>query len=378
MTRDELLDAIWTGNRKALVAGLSTLSEAERKALPGKELAALRTKNRGAWGDGDVERLQKAFEVSVLGEAMRRAPNVKKAYYTIGDLIDLALMGIGGAAHVAHIRPDHDPAFIQILDDRRPRWASKWLEQALAPDDARVRTSGIPVETLDALIGRGICRKPTCDGYYQTLACGMDDLENFEWAKRRKKPRISDYLVAHPHFLEDVYPIFEVVTVHFLGDPIAQHEKRGREHWSVALQRLAAEGHLDRLRLLQASARGLHHDFPVNILSGYIAFHKALAPTPEELVSLQADYVSLVTSPVPRVATFAVAMLKQVNRHGVLDDGAYLDAAPDMIRSPTKASSTSKSQAHASPTKPAWPRPRTTARCAPARRLVTPGGTSTR
>lgn len=69
MKREALLDAIWTGDKKGLIAGLAPLSEGERKALPGKELAALRTKHHGAWVDGNIDRLWKAFEQSLLGHA---------------------------------------------------------------------------------------------------------------------------------------------------------------------------------------------------------------------------------------------------------------------------------------------------------------------
>jgi hypothetical protein len=130
-------------------------------------------------------------------------------------------------------------------------------------------------------------------------------------------------LLADPALLEhEVWLLFEIdlgseltsATTWGLRDPDdpSSGSTTGDNRWIYALTRLAAEGRLDRARLLDASLDALLRDFRASTVGWYAKLHEGLEPTPSERVTRLDRYLSLVTSPVPAVVKEGLGSLRRI------------------------------------------------------------------
>jgi hypothetical protein len=136
-------------------------------------------------------------------------------------------------------------------------------------------------------------------------------------------------LVDEPEYLDDVWELFE----HDFGTDLGMWGQEDNR-WRTALVRLAAEGRLDRERLLDASLDALMRDFRPSGLAWYAQLHEALEPTREERAARLDRYLALVASPAPPAVKAGLAGLK------ALDDGVSAEelarAAPAALAQPQK------------------------------------------
>lgn len=188
-------------------------------------------------------------------------------------------------------------AVVKILEDRRPKWATRWLEKNLEGENF------FPWALLEELVMTGVCEKPKTDDYIRALG---DRFNDFRLA-------LSPRLRERPHLLEeDIWRLFEVSTGAFAHD---QSKWAGAadnyESWGTALVRLAGEGVISRERLLDSALEGLARDFTQNIYTGFIRMLKEAKPTGEELGARQEILRELLASPVSHVTRFALAGLKK-------------------------------------------------------------------
>jgi hypothetical protein len=195
----------------------------------------------------------------------------------------------------------------RILEDRRPDWIDDWIAHELKRGFTR-----LDFPTIRAWVKAGICRKPTADRYYYKLTLHL----NRTRAPRDKGPPvppISQQLVEDPDLLEDVPGIFRV-------DAAAL----GAKAWSEALATLSAEGRLDRAELLRLALECMRLKMKEYHLCGLYNFYVYMAPTPQEMLQHQPDYMALLCHPVSHVAKFAIDMLVKMEKQGALDSRPLL------------------------------------------------------
>jgi Family of unknown function (DUF6493) len=141
-------------------------------------------------------------------------------------------------------------------------------------------------------------------------------------------------LLADPGLLDrEVWQLFEIDVGSELSNATTWHPPgagepsgRGENRWLYALPRLAAEGRLDRSRLLDASLDALLRDFRASSVGWYAKLHEALEPTPEERVDRLDRYLSLVTSPAPAVVKEGLAALRVIE--DAVPPRAFAQVAP--------------------------------------------------
>src|SRR5262249_54638348 len=100
-----------------------------------------------------------------------------------------------------------------------------------------------------------------------------------EW---RRRVSIYEGLLADPGLLDDeVWRLFTVADAAW----------RLSEEWANALARLAAEGDLDRGRLIDATLSAFTSDFRPNRVGWYLIMHERLRPSLDEMAARAGHYL---------------------------------------------------------------------------------------
>jgi hypothetical protein len=210
----------------------------------------------------------------------------------------------------------------RIVEERHPGWLDDWLAHTLNEQVPRVR-----FDTLRRWIKNGLCKKPEADGYYQLFASHLMRLPRHNSGEI--VPLISQQLLADPDMLKDVGALFRIESIAFNTNSwLTNGAPPNYETWPDALVKLSAEGHLDRGHLLTTILEGLRLDLKQNQLSGFHGLYRRLAPSRDERLQHQADYIALLCHPVGHVAKFALDMLNEIEKDGMLDTGAVLGELP--------------------------------------------------
>ena len=271
---DELKDAAKRGDSGAVVELIENATEKERRA------AAPKTERFG------IMRESPAWRLAWLGTATAR--DASTWWFAFDDL------------------PPDD--VLRVIEARGKQFVGTLVR-------AFERGELVLWPLIRAAVRRGTIERPDLDAYTRALVTSAGAGDRF-W----EEDSAYDELVADEELLEeDVWAIFEVdasrelASAHFyeqeqrhtLGKPLGNR-------WLYAFTRLAAEGRLDRQRLLDASLAALQRDFRASSVGWYAKLHEALEPTHEERAARLDTYLALLASPVPSVVKEGVTALKQV------------------------------------------------------------------
>jgi hypothetical protein len=275
--------ALAAGDLGAVVAGLQSLGEAERRRLAPRASSwfvelkknTIAKVTTGRWPyPVDSETLLKAARAMVLGTA------------TLAQLRKL-----GGWA-----TPEDDVA-LRVVTDRRPEWLSEWAAMIVENDTTSWHT---PFKLVRRLVVEGLVPRPATPWYPLSMIYGL----------QRRDREVYAALKADPGLLGDeVWRLFEVEGG---GDTsLAAHDKYTgeRQGWTWALLQLSGEGVLPRARLLDASLDALRRDFAPFRAGWFSRFHEAMQPGKEERATRADRYLGLLHSPVPTTVSFAVKAL---------------------------------------------------------------------
>ena len=118
------------------------------------------------------------------------------------------------------------------------------------------------------------------------------------------------------------------------GRLIERHDRFPRfghthaDTWLHAFTTLAAEGRVDRRRLLDAVLSGLLDDRAAVDRPFHLRLHDALAPAPAELAERQSRYAGLLSSPHGPSARLGVDALATLTKERLLDLDGLLSASP--------------------------------------------------
>ncbi len=297
-----------------LAAALSTLDEPARRTLADGVYAMYRATTRGEAialpvADGGNERN--------LGDRVRDAlvaplTNSNSITANIGreGIAGLAVLGCCRLDRVRRIRfydaQQGTAPILRILRDRRPDWASAWLDHCLDARDFPL----VEWSIARTLIAEGICAVPASSGYVRVMVTSLG-----EWWPHAGQPYvpISTALRANPDLLEHtLWRLFEVDTQAFGLDwrDRTPDLPKNYENWQDALHALVRDGTLDRARMLDAALDAPWKFENSNAQSNVCRFFATLAPTAEELGPRGERMLELLRHRNSAVVGFALDQLK--------------------------------------------------------------------
>ena len=242
--------------------------------------------------------------------------------------MQLALLGCATGSELRKLGqlalPSDFEAAYRILSDRRPEWLPAWVDYIL--ERSEWRAYGV-WRLARRFVREGVIPRPDSDTYVEVMIAGLSGF---------RERRVRAELESDPELLEDeLWRIFEVEGGDLGGLVVADaayHEDGG---WSQALRELAAEGTLDRGRLLDASLDALSRDFAAHRTSWHTHFHEALEPTAEERAARLGSYLGLLASPVAPTVGFAMRALAKIPPGAVAAD-SLVEALPAALASDRK------------------------------------------
>jgi hypothetical protein len=140
-------------------------------------------------------------------------------------------------------------------------------------------------------------------------------------------PHKADRLRADPDLVERA--LWRVFEVEGGGEvSLTNVDRFGRDEWRKTFLELTVDGTLNRTRVLNACLQALGRDFAAYRASWYSATYLALEPTGEETAATQSHLRRLLGAAVPATVAFALKQLARVEKAGLLDVEATLEALP--------------------------------------------------
>jgi hypothetical protein len=272
MPAEQIALAIERGDMASCVSLLRPLSEVERRALYPPVSAALRPPSV----ERDYQRNQ-AVRLALLGTA------------TLGEL-----------KKVPAWRLDAEHA-CSVLRDRRPPWLADWA-------DFELGRSLWHWPLIRSLVRENLIPKPDTEPYTTGMIVAPGRFNG-----------VREFLEADPELLSD--EVWRLFAHEGSGEfSLAAYDKYVPEArtWQAALCSLAADGILDRARLLRSSLGALLRDFAPFRAGWFARLHDALRPTLPESIEMRHLYLDLLSSRVPATVSFTVKTLVELEKADAL------------------------------------------------------------
>ena len=333
MTPEQLEQLVACCDKKAIAFAVENMPESERKKLSKHAAKIYRDLEKAPYyeisGDNGIRFFKKHVEYINSWLSENQSYDATDQLMT-SRLAVLAFCPLSITKKIDARFGRDEELVIKILMERRPEWIDKWVDEKLKGDWATIEW-----DTLRYFIKKGLCKKPDSEAYFRLL---ISKLPDSHYKKENYIP-LSEKLLAEPDILdEDIWNFFTIETYAFANDWGHSYKDcpHNYESWPEALCRLSNESFIDRQRLLDGSIDGLSTGFKNNILSGYINFHDKLKPTIDELSSRQKSYMMLLGNQAPHVVTFALKVLKKLEKHNMLDDQAFIDNTANVFTIRTK------------------------------------------
>ena len=287
--KDELLAAIEAGDEQTCVRLLKGQDERARREL----YPAVAQK---------IEEIDSAFK-SDLGPSR---PQIFRRHAAAR----LAMLGTATLGELKRTGPwrFHGEAARAILTERRPSWLAEWAEFEL---EKTFRNWAV----VRALVRDGLIPKPASDFYILGMIGAPD---------RHLPPR--QFIERDRGLVDDeLWRLFQCEGSGELS--LAAYDKYVQESntWLEAFRAMAADGTIDRTRVLASTLDALVRDFAPFRAGWFSRLHEALRPTTTERMSHRERYLDLLSSRVPATVSFAMKALVEVDKAGALDALAALD-----------------------------------------------------
>jgi hypothetical protein len=296
------MEAIDGGDEAAVAAALAGWSEPQRRAAAPALIAA----ERETWA-AVLDSIDSGTDIQGLQQRRWR--------------IWVALLGCATRSELQKQRVPlrlSAPA-VAVLADRRPPWLREWVEAEMAAArDWAVNSAWWSIRELER---EELLAPLDTDAAIAGMAMALTDRDG-----------VLAALDADPELIGRVWRLFEVEGGE-VGSLARADKYVARERsWRHAILALAADGRLERARLLDASLEALARDFPWFRAQWFTALHEALEPTAEERAARADAYLGLLGSPLEGTIAFAVKAVAKAEP----DPAALLAALPGALASERK------------------------------------------
>jgi hypothetical protein len=257
-----------------------------------------------------------------------------KAYSRAAQVVG---QGCGTPDGVAHLAGWHTDVTEVVIRSRPRAWRDRWADLATRdPDGPQAPAAWRLVRRL---VADGACAEPAHDAWVLGAIRGLLGRgEGWDPWGRTGEPLV-EALRADQRFRDHgLWRLFEVPGT---ADAGLHRVGTGTDDpWASALVELAADGTIERDRLLDAALDALRRDFSPRQAGWFRGLHDLLAPTPDERAERQAVYHALCAAPDPAVVRVGTRALLVVAKHGRLDPAPGLEAARAALGASTKAPAT--------------------------------------
>jgi hypothetical protein len=248
---EQLID---DGSSPAVFATLAAIPEEDRQAFGKHALAAV----KACW-----ER-----ELSPDRGSLEAAQTANLMCGTVDNVLSRSAWTLDGIDHT-----------VEVVAHRPAEWRNRFSARLVANHAPWWRV-------VRALERRGLATLPHDDDYLVGMVAGFS----------RAHAPVVEQLTADPELIELAWRLFEVEGGgEFSLAAFDKYQGTGSRGWSAAFRALAADGRLDRDRLLDASLAALGRDFAQFRAHWFSAFHEALEPTVDERLARQTTYGALLS-----------------------------------------------------------------------------------
>jgi len=248
-----------------------------------------------------------------------------------------AALGLaGGAAAALRAAEDH-PSYLKrpsaedldaiagVLADRNPEWLADFLNRRLSAE-FEFGFGAWPLARR--LVRLGIIDRPDIPQYATKFPSAIGEPTWAYGGERRWVVSPYDGLLADPGLLEDeVWRLFTVPNAAWRLD----------EDWADALARLAAEDHLDRDRLIDATLDAFTRDFAPNRVGWYALFHDRMNLSVDEMAARTGKYLGLLAVSAKPGVTLGQRAAGRLADAGLLAADQLLDASAPALLFPQKS-----------------------------------------
>ena len=326
---DRLIEA---GDSPGVAAALAPLAEAQRKKLrPAVE--AWQKRLRAEWRK-DVPPDFEAPGIRVWNDlGPGRDPRYRWQEATDVAALAVGTLAMAKRADLFSLADAGSAAMLRALRDRRPAWASSWLEHRIG----RRGDNPIPEALSLGLLAEGIAELPV------TLA-GATQLRRLIELPSRESPPLAERLRDEPALRERLFLLFAHDGAAFGGPARKPKEGRPRDpaRWTFgeSLDALSRDGTLDRDELLDdapaalaAPGRGAH-------LAGLLRLVRDLDASDAERAARPDAYLLLLAHREKNVAAFALPEAKRLHAGGYAPGVGVLAALPAALVHDVKTTGT--------------------------------------
>ncbi|HEX6097370.1 MAG TPA: DUF6493 family protein [Thermoanaerobaculia bacterium] len=275
---------------------------------------------------GEKDRKRFAKEAAAAHQEVRKAEGAMWRY----DLALAATAGwtevrkIGrGLARWSNLRDGTHEDLVTIIAARKPDWAGKYVEREL-----EVESTQWPA--VRRLIREGACPRPASDEYIRK----MISTHAAGWTRDDRELTLLERLRADPGLFEyEIWRIFEIDPAEGTLFPSDEASWNGKNSWGGTLIELAAEGAIDRTRLLQATHETLRRGIQAKDTAFHLRLIERLAPTSDERAALGDVYLDLLGHRADPVVRFALASCETLVKERTLAPRTVLERiAPALQR----------------------------------------------
>lgn len=261
----------------------------------------------------------------------------------------LAVLGTAPGARRAaedfatvRLSDDEEALAVEVLAERRPAWLPAFAAALVEPGS----WCDWGWRVARALVRRGVIPRPDDPHHVEAMVYRL-----VPWGREEHRVHtVLDGLRADPGLLED--DVWALFTAERTGGALLAHdnsrdhprgnhqqkpaEPRAQDTWRHALITLAAEGALDRARLLDADLAAMLADRAPADLTWFATFHGALDPSDDELAARCDTYLRLPGSESGPVVRLGLQVLGRLLTNGVITAGDVARAVTPTLARPEK------------------------------------------
>jgi len=258
----------------------------------------------------------------------------------------------GGPHHWELTTGDYD-AFVGVLADRKPAWLGDLVGKMLT----RSFEPGVQAWPLARrLVRLGAIDRPDAEEYGVKMIKALAQTpppmrrDNNVSAKAEAEAfgtggdRLAAVLRDDRGLLAD--EVWRLFTIPAAGKEMEWKTYYGYlplgEQWADALAQVAAQGQLDRDRLIDECLDAFLRDFPPNHVAWYATLHDRLRPSLAEKAERSARYLALLAAPGKPGVTLGQRGCAELLDSGALDVTAFLAASAPALAYPQKSVATAQ------------------------------------